>query len=228
LARLWPGPVLAFQRPELQGPIGESVVDLADMAADYREELQRIQPHGPYLLGGWSMGGVLAYEVASQLDELGQQCNVFMIDSDIESLRLPETDVARHLEFLRDLGDGSLPEALESELVDAASLDETARELAIEHALLPAEVDLAGYRRLLGMHAGNLAALAAYKPRKSQVPTMLFVALCVDRPDPVPAWQAVCPGIEVEMRPRDHYSIVAPGELAMIAERVRAWWSPSR
>ncbi|RAL59691.1 hypothetical protein DID88_000324 [Monilinia fructigena] len=33
----------------------------------YLAEIQRRQPHGPYLLGGWSAGGVLAYECTRQL-----------------------------------------------------------------------------------------------------------------------------------------------------------------
>ena len=33
----------------------------------YKEEVQRRQPKGPYYLGGWSAGGIVAYEVALQL-----------------------------------------------------------------------------------------------------------------------------------------------------------------
>ncbi|WP_326559280.1 amino acid adenylation domain-containing protein [Micromonospora sp. NBC_01796] len=40
---------------------------LADMAAEYLGEIRKIQPDGPYHLLGWSFGGVLAYEMAVQL-----------------------------------------------------------------------------------------------------------------------------------------------------------------
>ncbi|KAL9111506.1 MAG: hypothetical protein Q9227_003993 [Pyrenula ochraceoflavens] len=36
----------------------------------YLEEVLRRQPQGPYLIGGWSAGGVVAYEVVRQFDEL--------------------------------------------------------------------------------------------------------------------------------------------------------------
>jgi thioesterase domain-containing protein len=44
-----------------------------DMAALYIRELQRVQPHGPYFLGGYCMGGTVALEMAQQLLARGQQ-----------------------------------------------------------------------------------------------------------------------------------------------------------
>src|SRR6202035_2313897 len=38
----------------------------------YIQAIQTVQPTGPYLLGGWSMGGVVAYEMAQQLRAQGQ------------------------------------------------------------------------------------------------------------------------------------------------------------
>ena len=38
-----------------------------EMAADYIAELRTVQPQGPYLLGGFSGGGITAYEMARQL-----------------------------------------------------------------------------------------------------------------------------------------------------------------
>jgi hypothetical protein len=38
----------------------------------YLEEVMRRQPVGPYILGGWSAGGVVAYEVTRQLNDLAK------------------------------------------------------------------------------------------------------------------------------------------------------------
>lgn len=46
---------------------------LPQLASDYCEKLRQIQPQGPYYLCGWSMGGLLALEMASQLEQAGQQ-----------------------------------------------------------------------------------------------------------------------------------------------------------
>ncbi|MET7311750.1 amino acid adenylation domain-containing protein [Streptomyces sp. NPDC005571] len=44
---------------------------LGDIARIHVEQLRVIQPEGPYLLAGWSFGGVLAYEIAQQLTAAG-------------------------------------------------------------------------------------------------------------------------------------------------------------
>lgn len=52
------------------------------MAAFYIHAIQSVQPEGPYDLGGYSLGGLLAYEVTRQLQELGEVVNtITMLDS---------------------------------------------------------------------------------------------------------------------------------------------------
>lgn len=48
----------------------------------YLEEVKRRQPEGPYYLGGWSAGGVIAYQMAFQLATNGETCkNLILLDS---------------------------------------------------------------------------------------------------------------------------------------------------
>jgi thioesterase domain-containing protein len=42
------------------------------MADRYLIEMQRITPHGPYRLTGWSMGGIIAFEIARRLEAQGE------------------------------------------------------------------------------------------------------------------------------------------------------------
>ena len=44
-----------------------------EMARDYIAELRTVQPHGPYLIGGFSGGGITAYEIGRQLREQGEE-----------------------------------------------------------------------------------------------------------------------------------------------------------
>ena len=46
---------------------------MPEAAADYLAEIRQIQPEGPYLLGGFSGGGITAYEMAQQLRAGGEQ-----------------------------------------------------------------------------------------------------------------------------------------------------------
>ncbi|MEG4345416.1 amino acid adenylation domain-containing protein [Microcoleus sp. A003_D6] len=44
-----------------------------DLAAYYIKEMRTFQPHGPYFLLGVSFGGTVAFEMARQLDDLGEK-----------------------------------------------------------------------------------------------------------------------------------------------------------
>ena len=64
-------PVLAFKSRGLEGlPEPESI---AGLAALYADELCRLQPQGPYYLGGYCFGGLVAYEMARRLTQSGQR-----------------------------------------------------------------------------------------------------------------------------------------------------------
>ncbi|KAJ2978714.1 hypothetical protein NQ176_g3666 [Zarea fungicola] len=48
----------------------------------YLDEIYRRQPHGPYNLGGWSAGGILAYEAVQQLQSTGSKVDrLILIDA---------------------------------------------------------------------------------------------------------------------------------------------------
>jgi thioesterase domain-containing protein/acyl carrier protein len=46
---------------------------IPEMATHYIEAIRGVQAHGPYYLGGYCFGGVVAYEMARQLDEQGER-----------------------------------------------------------------------------------------------------------------------------------------------------------
>jgi thioesterase domain-containing protein len=49
----------------------EPLTQIEEMAAQYVSDLIRFQPEGPYYIGGYSLGGTVAYEMARQLSERG-------------------------------------------------------------------------------------------------------------------------------------------------------------
>jgi thioesterase domain-containing protein/acyl carrier protein len=62
---------------------------LEDLAAHYIKEMQRLQPAGPYYLMGHSIGGLVAYEMAQQLDAQGQQVALLVLfDTQVPSKTL--------------------------------------------------------------------------------------------------------------------------------------------
>ncbi len=62
----------------LQAPV-EPFGEIEAMASHYLEEVRSHQPHGPYLLGGYCVGGCVAFEMAQQLVEAGESVRLLAI-----------------------------------------------------------------------------------------------------------------------------------------------------
>ncbi|MDB1087492.1 SDR family NAD(P)-dependent oxidoreductase [Streptomyces sp. ACA25] len=104
-----PHPLIALADPGLSGYPGQE--DIAGMVRQYAAVVRHHQPHGPYLLGGWSMGGTVAHELARFLREEGEQVALLvMIDSNspdritaLEGLDRQRTTREVRLRYLRSL-----------------------------------------------------------------------------------------------------------------------------
>ena len=60
----------------------EPLTQIEEMASIYIKAIQTIQPQGPYQLGGWSLGGLIAFEMAQQLKASGEEVALLaLIDS---------------------------------------------------------------------------------------------------------------------------------------------------
>jgi amino acid adenylation domain-containing protein len=65
-------PFYALQPQGLDGK-RSCPTSVAEMAGRYVQEIQKVQPEGPYRIGGYSFGGLVAYEMAQMLEAKGQQ-----------------------------------------------------------------------------------------------------------------------------------------------------------
>jgi thioesterase domain-containing protein len=201
------------------------------MAAYYIEELRTLQPRGPYLLGGWSMGGVVAFEMARQLRRLGQRVGLLALaDSYIPRFegRPPELDSPQFFTgFARQTGLDVSPEAL------ARGGAEERLALLLEYAraarLLPADVGPVQVRRLYRRHArvfrANVRALRQYVPEPS--PGRVILLRAAERGEqtarvPTWDWAELAGEVEVHAVPGDHYSIVREPHVVALAECLRA------
>jgi thioesterase domain-containing protein len=98
-------PVYGLQVPGFDGvPMGYRPVE--ELATRYLAEVQTVQPHGPYLLGGLSFGGLIALEMAQLLDRLGESTECLVL---LDTHRPTDSDIPRrsegtHLQRIRRLG----------------------------------------------------------------------------------------------------------------------------
>ncbi|MEL6820908.1 MAG: alpha/beta fold hydrolase, partial [Calditrichota bacterium] len=65
-------PVYGLQAQGLDGSMNY-LTRFEDMAERYIREIREVQPRGPYYLGGYCLGGTIAYEIARQLDAIGEK-----------------------------------------------------------------------------------------------------------------------------------------------------------
>jgi amino acid adenylation domain-containing protein len=70
-------PLFAFKSRGLDGL--PELPTIEEMAASYIADLRTHQPHGPYLLGGYCFGGIVAYEMARQLREQGESVAMLVL-----------------------------------------------------------------------------------------------------------------------------------------------------
>ncbi len=163
----------------------EPLTSIEEMSTRYIEALQTVQPQGPYQLAGWSMGGVIALEMAQQLIARGEKIASFII---IDAF-LPQADKGMPKEF----DEVTLLMMLAKDLSQALGLDlplsETyLRQMKADEQLhyvlkqaqqsnvLPPETKLDYLRQMLTVFKANHRALANYTPKSFAGHIELFYA----------------------------------------------------
>jgi amino acid adenylation domain-containing protein len=73
------GPNPMFVLPTLRADGTNAPLTIEGMAAQHVRELRALQPRGPYRIGGFCAGGLIAYEMACQLRDAGEQVERLLI-----------------------------------------------------------------------------------------------------------------------------------------------------
>ncbi|ODP30122.1 Dimodular nonribosomal peptide synthase [Paenibacillus nuruki] len=105
-------PVYAIQDQRLNAHSNDQqdflpLVSIKQLATQYIQHIQTVQPKGPYSLLGWSFGGVVAHEMAYQLEQTGHEvAHLILLDSRVSHLQedqLHYSDEELKHDFLNDL-----------------------------------------------------------------------------------------------------------------------------
>ncbi|MGW9266026.1 amino acid adenylation domain-containing protein, partial [Gordonia terrae] len=111
--------VYGLQHPALAGdPCPQTIADLAEV---YVARLRSVSPAGPYHLLGWSLGGLIAHEMAVQLQDAGETVErLVLLDSYVVAER-PDLDTEASIaELMREFGLDVPDEIAEKGTGDAA------------------------------------------------------------------------------------------------------------
>jgi phthiocerol/phenolphthiocerol synthesis type-I polyketide synthase E len=85
-------PFYGLQSQGLEGN-SEPLTRIEDMAAVYVRGMRRAQPEGPYYVGGYCLGGTIAYEVAQQLRAQGEEVALLAMFDTLNWSKLPKINV---------------------------------------------------------------------------------------------------------------------------------------
>ncbi|WP_019634301.1 amino acid adenylation domain-containing protein [Actinomadura atramentaria] len=193
----------AFTEDALPGSVQE-------MAADYVGQIRAVQPHGPYHLAGWSLGGLIAYEIGCRLQAAGEEVALLtMIDSynglDLNSER-------------REV----LPELLGGIGIDASMADENGepdvpRIMAAlaERGDALATLDERSLRNVYANYANGIRQAEEYIPGRFGGDVLFFTAMRGRKdgdPGAAENWGPLVDGV-VEDHPVDaeHHALMEPG-----------------
>ncbi|WP_432150897.1 alpha/beta fold hydrolase [Streptomyces sp. bgisy029] len=137
-------PVYGFEAPGFDND-RTPVRSLPDLADEYTEILREFRPEGEYRLLGWSLGGLLAHEMAKRLTAAGHRvANLIMVDTGLPvvSPLPPERDIL--IRYIRDMMGLEEEPAELKQLFAAFPPDvepDTVFEAVEESGLLPEEFD---------------------------------------------------------------------------------------
>ncbi len=211
---------------------------IEDMAAKYIEALREIQPNGPYFLGGWSMGGIVAFEMATQLLRNGEQVAMLaMLDSPapVNSEQIAEIDDYNDVKILVDFATDMAQSAGKNlsgsvEQLQGLTLDEQLNYL-LEQArianLVPLDFELEQLRCLLNVFKSNVLALQSYTPQVYPNQILYFQAsdeVSNEFSNPTLIWAGLSSEpIKIISIPSNHYTIITKPHIQTILEHLNVF-----
>ena len=221
------------QIPIQQDP---DIISVEETAASYLEEIRGVQPEGPYLLGGWCYGGVVAFEMAKQLKKQGEKVDFLaVIDAILPEIRIQPTaeDDAKFLvrlaEFIKYFFGMDL--SISYNEVRQLGPDEQFK-LLMNKANIISEVEIEHLLRHKKLFKTHVQALRDYVPQVYPDEITLFRAreeiphdfqspeLYSD--DPLLGWGKYCeqPIKAIEV-PGNHFSMFVEPHIQVLAQQLK-------
>jgi amino acid adenylation domain-containing protein len=237
LAGLLGSPFYGFQAAGLDGQAPPQA-DAVAMADQYVRELQRVQPHGPYLIGGWSSGGVIALEMVRKLEAAGAQVARLVVLDCPAPLQPHAPDLPAHLLrwFLEDLNVGVPMELLDVDVlqdVPAHELLPFALARLKAHGWSSDVTDLDDLDTIFQVFKATVVATRSYKAEPIEADIQLFRArdgvVGEFRDHPYGSrddwgWRLLTSGsVYCKTVEGSHYTILSQPGLAQVASALVEW-----
>jgi len=220
-------PFYALQSPALAG--GEHFASVPEMAARYLEAVRSVQPRGPYRLGGYCIGGAVAFEMARQLRAAGEETgSLLLFDSPAPvSEPQPPLDEAKMLSsFVRSYGNAAEVSADELRALPPEAWIDHVLDRVRETGGLDPAFDAAQLHRRWEVMKRNTRAILPYVPDgKLPLGAILFRAVDQLKPyqsQPFLGWECWLEGpIEVVDVKGGHLDVFLEPAVEAVARELR-------
>jgi thioesterase domain-containing protein len=218
-------PFYGLQSPSLDGS-GVLYTKIEEMAAHYLEEIRQVQPQSPYILGGWSMGGIVAFEMAQQLRRCGEQVALLvLIDSWVPYNRNQDYDETETvIDFAKYLGDVLGKELkISYKVIQPLELDEQLK-YVLDQVKNIELMHFDQIRRFFQVFKANVLAVQNYAPSIYPSQITLFRAKSkLNRDDSTNRWgELAAGGIDIHTIPGNHHTIIKNPNVQTLAEQISA------
>jgi acyl transferase domain-containing protein/thioesterase domain-containing protein/SAM-dependent methyltransferase/acyl carrier protein len=197
---------------------------IEDMAAYYLEAARAVQPEGPYLIGGASFGGAVAFELAQQLRAQGQKVALLVLFDTPGHEQLPQEPIYDSA-VLRSLVGNKV--ILPQERLRGLTIDEQlsyALEQGKKTGNIPVGIDLEIARRIVLVWKSNAEALFSYRPQRYPGRLVFFRARERDPWLPeypeLPWIELAEEGAEIHVTPGGHDTMLNQPYVQMLAKRL--------
>jgi thioesterase domain-containing protein len=220
-------PFYALQSPALAG--GEHFATVPEMAAHYLEAVRSVQPRGPYRLGGYCVGGAVAFEMARQLRDAGEETeNLLLFDSPGPPAEPPPPldEAALLAAFVRTFGEGAEVTADELRALPPEAWIDSVLERVRETGRLDASFDAAQLKRRWEVMKRNTRAILPFVPA-GRLPLGAVLFRATDQADelrglPFLGWERWLEGpIEVVDVEGGHLGVFLEPAIAAVARELR-------
>jgi thioesterase domain-containing protein len=200
---------------------------IESMAERYLKEIVGVESSGPYLLGGWSLGGKVAFEVARKLADAGKPVGllaIFDTTPDMPESQEQESGLPWDEDYVLRSG-----VALGLDANELLALDKNVRlrrylDAAKAARNIPAEVSEEQFARFLEVNAANVAASRAYRPGVYEGRIVLFRSTTDSGLDETYGWERhATEGVEVVRLDATHGQFVQGTNAAALANLMRPY-----
>ena len=149
---------------------------LEEMASDYLDQIRGIQPGGPYLLLGWSFGGLVAYEIATQLQSQGEYGTFLALLDSYPADQRVSPHIPDDSELLADLLKEADIDPKSLEAKKESTLHVQFRELLLRKRQLPTTISEHQIAAMLKVYKHNIFLASKFVPRDFDGDLLLFIA----------------------------------------------------